>query len=307
MRFNPFRSLPLKAGAVALALLLWVHVATNKIYDYQLNLDLSFVEIPQELILVTDYPENLSVKVRATGKQILALVMDNPGLELPIERTKAGSWERELHEQEVIPSLNNMYQEVEILFPKKIAMRLEKKVEKRVLVRADFNVQAALGFALIGEPQLEPDSVTVSGPASYLYRLKYLTTEQTDFEDIKTNLEEELVLNIPDSLKLNCSDSTVIVRINVEMKMQKTFESVRIISPRNFNSNEFQFIPDSISISLEIPESQVDSFTIKDFQVTFNRPQIMTDSIKAALIYSLPQNVEVIGPVVDSLLIIRKS
>ena len=72
LRVNPLHNIVLKASAIALALLLWVHVATNKTYEYQLNLPLKVVNVPKGLVLVSETPSIVAIKVRATGKQLSA-------------------------------------------------------------------------------------------------------------------------------------------------------------------------------------------------------------------------------------------
>jgi hypothetical protein len=99
----------------------------------------------------------------------------------------------------------------------------------------------------------------------------------------------------------------VIISVDVERKKQKLFTGVAITPPRNFNTDDYAIVPETLSFRLEIPESQVDSFGVDQFVISFKRPLPLRDSTKAAIRWFLPENVEVVGPKLDSLLIIPKS
>ncbi|MCK4856541.1 MAG: hypothetical protein KAT58_01085 [candidate division Zixibacteria bacterium] len=306
MRFNPFKNILLRVSAVALALLLWVHVATNKTYEYRLDIPIRIVDLPEKLVLVSDTPENVYVKVKATGKQLISMAMTEPEIRISAAKFKRGLNKREIKDSDILGALTRPHEEFELILPQELRLRCERRLEKRVPVRADNLVEPATGFAIMSRLRIEPESVTVSGPASVVSRLRSLRTDSTKFVELRAPVTEEIDLIIADSLRLMVSDSAVLVTIEVEVKRQKIFSEVAVIPPRNFKSKRFSYLPDTLSLTLEIPQSQVDSFTVNDFRVTFKSPPILKDSARAEIRYDLPENVGIVGPKPDSLLILAK-
>lgn len=306
MRINPFKNFYLKVGAFALALLLWVHVATNRTYEYQLSIPIRVVNIPDSLILISEPPEELPVTIRATGKQLISMIMGHPGIDISVADYEDGVYERRIEESDVLAALKHPYESFEIIIPMKLKIRLEPLVSKEVPIRAHNRVEPALGFAVMTPLQVEPESVTVTGPQSIVSKLRSLETDSTAFLNIDEPLREEIGLSLPDSLNLSVPDSTVVVTAEVEPKRQKAFLGVPITPPRTFNSKKYSIVPDTFSFVLEIPSSQIDSFSVNDFVISFKPPPIMRDSVRSAVRWLLPENVKVVGPMLDSLLIVTK-
>lgn len=304
MRINPFKNILLKVGAFALALLLWVHVATNRTYEYQLDIPIKIVNIPEDLILVSQPPTSLPVTIKATGKQLISMALADPEIDISAVDYSAGTYERELEDSDVLAALKHPYESFEMTIPLQLKLKLERRVERAVPVRAKNVVEPALGFAVMSGLRVDPESVTVSGPSSVVSRLRYIDTDSTEFLDLDQPLSEEIGLQIPDSVMLSLSDSVVTVSVDVEPKKQKMFSAVAITPPRNFNTDKFAIVPDTLSFVLEIPESQVDSFGVQDFVISFKRPPILQDSARAAVRWLLPDNVRVVGPMLDSVLIV---
>lgn len=307
MRINPFKNLALKISAIALASLLWVHVATNRTYEYQIDIPIRIVDIPEDLLMVSHPGEVLPVTIKATGKQLISMALGHPEIDISAADYSSGNHEREIEENDVLAALKHPYESFEMTIPVKLNLRFENKVEKMVPVRARNVVKPALGFAVMGPLQVEPESVLVTGPSAFVSRLRYIETDSTEFLEVDKSLQEKIALQVPDSLMLTLSDSVVTVSTDVEAKRQKMFSGVAITPPRNFSTDKFAIVPDTISFVLEIPESQIDSFGVDDLVISFKRPPILQDSVKAAVRWLLPDNVRVVGPMLDSLLIVSKS
>ncbi len=306
MQFNPFKNFPLKVGAFALALLLWVHVATNRTYEYQFEIPIHLVDVPEELVLTSEQPNDLRVKIKATGKQLISMAMADAQIVLSLANYERGRLEREIVSEDVLTALDRPYENFEIVIPRKVPLRLERRVEKQLPVRATNEIAAATGFAIMSQIRVEPETVLVSGPSPYMSKLKYLQTDSTSFVELDRSVEEQIALLLPDSLKLTVSDSLVTLSIIIEAKRTKFFDSVVVVPPKGFNLTKYAVIPETLSLTLEAPESLVDSLSRDDFEISFKRPAILRDSVRAALRTTLPDHVTIIAPLVDSVLIISR-
>lgn len=306
MKVNPLHNIVLKASAIALALLLWVHVATNKTYEYQLNLPLKVVSIPRGLVLVSETPSIVSVKVRATGKQLLLLSNSDPVVAISAEGCKSGATEKIIGAGELADALGRSLENAEALFPRSLTLKLEKETEKKLAIRSAVRAEAGPGFALVSAPRIEPDTITASGPVSVMHQLKYLETISLPLVGLIASTSQKVSLALPESLRLSVRDSTVTVRVEIEGSRQKAFSNLAIIPPAGFPSGRYDIVPAHLTFVVDIPESKFGLVTSDNIGVSFRRPLLVGDTLRAAIEYTLPSGVRIVGARVDSVTLIKK-
>lgn len=306
MRVNPLHNTVLKASAIALALLLWVHVATNKTYEYQLNLPLKVVSIPKGLVLVSETPSIVAIKVRATGKQLLLLSNSDPVIAISAVDCKQGTTEKIIGASELAGALGRSFENAEVLFPRSLTLKLEKKVEKKLTIRSAIRAEAGPGFALVSAPRIEPDTITATGPASVMHQLKYLETISLPLVDLIASTSQKVSLALPESLRLSVLDSAVTVQVEIEEARQKAFSNLTIIPPAGFPSGRYDIVPAHLTLVVNIPQSKYNLVTADNVAVSFRRPLLVGDTIRAAIEYTLPPGVQIAGARVDSVTLIKK-
>jgi YbbR domain-containing protein len=306
LRANPLHNIVLKASAIALALLLWVHVATNKTYEYQLNLPLKVVNVPKGLVLVSEIPSPVSVKVRATGKQLLLLSNSDPVIAISAGDCRQGATEKIIGAGELAEALGRSFENAEALFPRSLTLKLEKEVEKKLTIRSAIRAEAGPGFALMSAPRIDPDTITVTGPSSVMHQLKYLETISLPMVGLVASTSQRVSLALPESLRLSMRDSAVTVRVEIEGARQKAFSNMTIIPPAGFPSGRYDIVPAHLTFVVEIPQSKYDLVTADNIGASFRRPLLVGDTVRAAIEYTLPTGVQIAGARVDSVTLIKK-
>lgn len=306
MRFNPLRNIVLKVSAVALALLLWVHVATNKTYDYQLNLPLKVTSVPKGLVLLSDVPRIAAVKVKATGKQLILLTNTNPELKISAADGRPGTVEKTIGSADLAEALGRSIESAEVLIPRSLNLKFDKEVEKRLPVRSAIKAEAAIGFAVAAPPRIEPESVVVSGPASLLHQLKFLETTNQSLTGLIAATSQRIGLALPESLHLSVSDSTVMVKVEVERAQQRTFSNLSITPPPGFPAADYEMVPSRLTVVLNVPESRMSALSTANISVSFRRPQLLSDTTRAPIECVLPAGATFARAGMDSVTLIRK-
>src|SRR5512147_227367 len=81
----------LKLLALVLGSRVWLHVATEKPYTYEVRLPLTEVALKEKLILADPPPDSILVAVSATGKQLLRQSWRHKGLRINATQYQAGS------------------------------------------------------------------------------------------------------------------------------------------------------------------------------------------------------------------------
>jgi len=62
-----------KIGGLVMALALWFHLATEKIYEKDFNVDIEIVGLPDDLRIERFVPPTAAITVTGSGKQLLKL------------------------------------------------------------------------------------------------------------------------------------------------------------------------------------------------------------------------------------------
>ncbi|MGB5107957.1 MAG: CdaR family protein [Candidatus Zixiibacteriota bacterium] len=306
MRFNPLNNLTLKIGAVLLALLLWVHVATNKTYEHQIDLQLKVVNVPTGLALVSDVPPIVTVRVKTTGKQLIALSTRQHSLAIDASEYREGSFERDLTDRDAATAFDQAYEQVGIVFPRKLFFRFERETAKNLLVEPKIRAVAGPGFIIVGDPKVEPEMVTVTGPNSSVRGLKAIETLPVELNGLTTSTSHKVELLLPDSLHLTLGDSAVTVSFTIEPMVERTLSDIAVKAPRDFNNSRYSFSPATIAVRLGFPASLRDSLDFRQVRASFSLGDDYRDSVRAAIRYTLPANVTVIGNSLDSVLILQR-
>lgn len=300
MRFNPFNNLSLKIGAVLLALLLWVHVATNKTYEQQIDVALKLTRIPAGLLLVSDLPATVAVRVKTTGKQLIALSAKQLAMNVDASEFREGSFEHDLADRDAAAAFDQVYERVEIVFPRKLFLRFERETERNVLVESEVVARAAEGYLIIDRPRIEPEMVNVLGPSNAVRNLKKIATAGVELNGLTKSTSHKVQLAVPDSLHLTLSDSLVTVSFNVEPMAERTLDSIAIRAPQDFDGSRFNYLPKMTWLRVGFPASRRDSVDWRQVRVSFGPNGDYRDSMQVAVRYVLPKNAVLIDSPFDS-------
>lgn len=306
MRFNPLHNLPLIIGAVLLAILLWVHVATNKTYEYQIEMPLQLVNVPIGLIQTEAIPRAAIVRVKTSGKQLFALGARQPRLRISAAEFREGTFERELNDGDAMAAFDQVYENVAVISPRNLVLHFERQAERNLLVKNEVRLQPATGYLIVGRPKLEPEMISVRGPASVLRSLQSLGTEAGELVGLTETTTQLVRLVIPDSLHLSAADSAVQITVAVEPMLERPLLGLSVRPPHGFDAAKYGFTPATISIRVGAPQSTADQVSARNVTVSFSPSGDDADSVRVPLELRLPPDVVHLGGNVDSILIYRK-
>jgi YbbR domain-containing protein len=169
----------LKGLSLLLAVVLWMFVSAPRreaVRERIFTAPLSFVSMPDDLVITTDIPASVAVRVRGRTSDLRNLATQN--FEVPVDLKwiqNPGEAEITLRPQAII----NVPPEVEIvsIVPSKVRFSVEALRQRTVPVRPLLVGAPPAGY-LIGEATASPEVVLVSGPASQVMKLSEVTTER---------------------------------------------------------------------------------------------------------------------------------
>jgi YbbR-like protein len=142
--------------------------------------------------------------------------------------------------------------------PNKIAVKLEKVLEREIDVKADFEDSLPEGLEVYSKIA-EPAKVRVRGPESVVKSLDSISTEKISLENRNSNfVAKQIGLNLVNS-KVTVLDS--IVDVSVKLGEKRT---ERLITVETKHENELK----TFNVVLLAPRSVLDKIKSEDIQIT---------------------------------------
>lgn len=171
------KDLGLKFLALVVACLLWFVVSAprrEEVRERIVTASISLVGLPPRLVITTDIPSTVAVRVRGRLSDLKALASQNLEASLDLSTIQAGEAEITLRAHSI-----NVPETIEVvsILPNKVRFRIEPIRRRAVLIRP-FLVGDPPSGHFAGEPTPDPDRALVSGPASQILKLTEVTTER---------------------------------------------------------------------------------------------------------------------------------
>lgn len=172
------KNLGLKIVSLLLACVVWFIVSAprrERVRERIVTAPLSLVAMPPHLVITTDIPGSVAVRVRGRNNDLRALATAN--VEVPVDL----SWAQQPGEIEITlrPQAVNVPPDIEVVsvVPNKIRFRIEQLRQRAVPIRPFLVGSPPDGF-LVGQATMQPDLALVSGPANQILKLDEVATER---------------------------------------------------------------------------------------------------------------------------------
>ena len=208
--------------ALIVAFLLWYILAAKRSEEISVRgvkARLTLVNIPRDLVLMSNVPDTVSLQLR--GPLTRALNTANPPeVLLDLADARPG-----LNSYPINPSDIPLPAEVEVVSvdPPAITLELERQETRQVPVRPAITGVPAPGF-IVGEVRAIPSQFTIQGPESLLRALEYVETDAIAIEDASGPVEAMVEPLLPDPLlrAIGVGPIQVVVEITPEIPPEDT-------------------------------------------------------------------------------------
>src|SRR5688572_6959429 len=207
-----FDNLGLKIFALLLAIMLYLHVLTDRTADATLYLPLEVRNLADTLALASHPPPEIGVRLRGTGKQMLRLRYIRPVVELNLGGVGRGTYQRDFGAADVPLGGTTGVTVLEIVDPPGVKLEVTDRGQRRVVVAPTLVGHPARGFVIAGPLIARPSLVRLSGPAEWIARQDTIRTESINVAGRRDTLESIEPLVAPPDWA-HASPGSVLVRI----------------------------------------------------------------------------------------------
>jgi len=188
------RNIWLKFLSIAIAALLWLIVAGDRIVERALRVPIEFQNLPSGLEIVGDSPETVDVRLRASSGTLGRLAPGDMAAVIDLRNARPGR--RLFH---LTPgSVKGPYGvEVVQVSPATLPIGFENSAVRIVHVRPSVEGRPASGYEVIGTSS-NPATVEVVGPESSLRGLDEAMTEPISIEGATRPVREVVTIGVAD-------------------------------------------------------------------------------------------------------------
>ena len=288
-----------------MALLLWFHVATEKVYEYAKSFPVKISNIPENLILAQEVPEEVQVKIRGKGKELLKLLlMEKKNLRIDIGDFRIGENNYSFKSEDIpIPERLGV-KVVEILSSDSIKIKLDRLMEKKSPVRSQITILPKEGYLQIGEVSLDSHEVVISGPRRLVRKIKSIQTEKKVLEDVAEPIFDQIGLTLPEGYNLKLSFKEVNFSADIQKAIGKEIPGVPVETINLPRGRKVKVQPDSINVVVFGGENVVNQLTKDQIKVTIDCGRVEKNKeTKLQPFVKLPPIVSLVRTEPDSLLV----
>jgi YbbR-like protein len=210
-----------KLMALAITLAIWFGVTGQSVTRRIRNVHVNYLQ-SNEMQITNEPLHEVEITITGDKQKIDRLKAEDLVISADLSVIQAGDKIVQLLPETVSLDLPSGVKLDEVQ-PNKIAVKLEKILEREIEVKADFEDTLPEGLEVYAK-SVEPAKVRVRGPESIVKSLDSISTEKISLENRKTDfVAKQLGLNLVNS-KVTMLDSIVDVTVRVgEKRVERTF------------------------------------------------------------------------------------
>ena len=281
----------------------------SKTYTNTIAFNIEKQNIPETEVILEDSIPILNITLKTQGFNYLKYYFNKPKIKLDFSnkinrRDSIYIWNNQTAFSDIIAQFDR---DIEVLNvnPDTLWFRYDENEIKKVPVKLNSNVQFKMGFDMLEDYKLEPDSIKIIGPKSVLSNIDVVETSNLELNAVASNFSEIIQIesfNDFDNVKISPNEVLVSGKVDkfTEGKLKIPVEIVNIP-----DSLQIKFFPKTVTLSYYTSLSYFKSIKIEDFKVicdfnTFNNnqtyliPELVEQSLYSKNIRLNPNKIEII-------------
>lgn len=260
------------------AFILWLYLKFNVVYNVELTIPLN-VQVSTNQALSETLPENITVVASGKGWDLLNLMISRDrDFSLDLSNVKNDT---KLNTRQMLSERMDIPSNVSVLSvdPETISVSFEKVFKKYVKVRNNISLQLSDGYEIIGEPEILPDSVLVSGASSIVSNIRSLSTEYKVIKDVNEDVTITVALKDTLSNIIRVEPSMVTVIFKVDLLAEKDFNDLEIKVENIPEDKDVLLVPPRLSLSLRSGVNELATINPGDIRIIVQYSAIERDSL----------------------------
>jgi len=231
-----FKNLGKKILAVVFALALWFSANMEQDVEKTISVDVQYMNLPSDLVILNDPPHTLNLRVRGSRTQLSSLSPRDIVFAFDLANASLGISKFEISTDQIKPPKGI---QVIGVSPAEIRIDIDKVIEKKVSVKPIIGLPDT-GYEVVGEPKVTPSEVTISGPRKIVSQIESISTDLVSTTGVKSNFTMEVPLMSYPGVDIIGGG---FARVTVSMKEKIATKEFKGLNINIINFNGFKFEP----------------------------------------------------------------
>lgn len=249
----------------------WILNALNKSYTTKINYPIDFiVNNTEDVVIVEELPSKVEIDVSGGGWNLLRKTLwfnVNP-LTVPLNNPTEVKY---IAGSSLVPLISEQLNELSLNYvvTDTLKIDIEARVSKTAVIKVDspaINVKPP--FEVVSNIEVQPDSITFTGPTSLVGQMPDTITLQLP-EEISSAFNESVSINFNAPDLVSYSPSSVNVQFNIAPFVRET--NVVDVQPFNFPADSsITLLDKKVEVIYTVQESKKQAVTDESFKILAN-------------------------------------
>lgn len=260
------------------AVLLWLYINLSLTYTINKVAKLDF-KINKNQAIASELPDSVELMLRGKGWDLFLLYLKGKS-DFSIDLTGYRR-DAKLNLLQNLQDNGELPSSVSILNvnPQFIDLVFDNVTSRKVPVRNNVRVIPKDGYIVVGSPQIQPDSVKITGALSIINKIRTLGTESLKIENVSSDFSREVKIIDTSNKNIKVEPGQVTVSYKIELAAEKSFDNVTVNVQNIPNDREVLLIPPKIKIFIRGGVETLSKITIESISANINYREIEEDKL----------------------------
>ena len=246
-----FINLKVKLFSLLSALFLWFFVVTDNYFDHKMGVSLHLVNQPNDWILTRPIPSKVDVLFRGRGKDLLSFAYRDRRIEIDLSEVQTErTFPLDIDMIKGVPQGMDI-KPLQIVGIDTITVYLDRYASKKVPISPDITLVPLDGYMQIGDIQLVPDSVVVSGPRSLVNAISHVSTIKETYQNLLKEISSKLQLLPPEWASVEYSLNHVRFKADIQRIGERFMAEIPVEVTNIRNGVKVTVVPSTLSLKLQ--------------------------------------------------------
>jgi YbbR domain-containing protein len=232
--------------------LIWFGVASREETATEIELPVRVINLQDNAALVYPLPPTLPALLEGSAISLIHLKL-NPSarFDIDLKNMPLGYSKLPIDRINFIsPNIQNLKM-LRIKQTSVLNIELDARIEQKIPVLSRIHVEAAPGFTLLGEPEIIPDSIYVSGARSAIAKIKYIPTQEISITNLKWSNSLPINLDLS-SFKsiIDIADTSMFAKMQIEPLDHKIFSGIPVRLIGSFDRKAYSLSPSIADVEI---------------------------------------------------------
>ena len=224
-------------GFLLASFLIWVLITFSKEYKTVIIYEVNFINIPQKNILLETTPQKIALYVNGSGFRLFWSQLFDETINLDVskftQQSKGNTYILPKNQLSTIQEQVMSGVTIESILKDTLYVKMGFLNSKKVPLKPNLNINYQVGYKLLGNVTISPDSVVISGAEKQLKKIEFLELESLKLSNVKTDFSTNVAIVKPSkNIKLTTSKAVISAKVDkfTEGNLQVPFKIVNLPS-----------------------------------------------------------------------------